>query len=86
MKTAVSIPDDLFQRADEEAEKLGVSRSKLIQVALEQYLSQKAEAQLTHEINRALVENKDFAAEETAWADFSQRTVANAIAGDDWSE
>lgn len=38
MKTAVSIPDELFTRADELARKTGKSRSRIFQEALSEYL------------------------------------------------
>jgi len=38
MKTAVSLPDPLFDAAEKLAEKLGVSRSELYQQALRRYL------------------------------------------------
>jgi metal-responsive CopG/Arc/MetJ family transcriptional regulator len=38
MKTAVSIPDPLFENADRLASKLGFSRSELYAVAIEAYL------------------------------------------------
>lgn len=38
MKTAVSLPDRLFKAADRASKKLGVSRSKLYSIALEDYL------------------------------------------------
>jgi len=38
MKTAVSIPDDLFQRADELAQRLGKSRSQVYREALADYI------------------------------------------------
>lgn len=38
MKTAVSIPDPLFTAADELAERLGFSRSKLYAVALKRFV------------------------------------------------
>jgi predicted DNA-binding protein len=38
MKTAVSIPDELFRRADLFARRLGKSRSQLYQEALAEYL------------------------------------------------
>ncbi len=39
MKTAVSIPDDVFTSADTLADKLGVSRSQLYASALADYLA-----------------------------------------------
>ena len=38
MKTAISIPDNLFEAADSLAERLGISRSQLYRRAVEQYL------------------------------------------------
>ena len=38
MKTAISIPDDLFRRADELARRLGKSRSQVYREALAEYL------------------------------------------------
>jgi predicted transcriptional regulator len=38
MKTAVSIPDDLFARADDMARRLGKSRSQVYREALAEYL------------------------------------------------
>ena len=39
MTTAISIPDTLFDSAEQRASKLGISRSELYTAALEQYLS-----------------------------------------------
>jgi metal-responsive CopG/Arc/MetJ family transcriptional regulator len=39
MKIAVSVPDELFERADELAGRLGVSRSQVYARALEEYLA-----------------------------------------------
>jgi metal-responsive CopG/Arc/MetJ family transcriptional regulator len=38
VKIAVSVPDELFERADELAGRLGVSRSQVYARALEEYL------------------------------------------------
>ncbi len=40
MKTAISIPDDVFQEAERAAAHLGWSRSRLYAHALRQYLEQ----------------------------------------------
>ncbi len=47
MKTAVSIPDDLFQRADELAHRLGKSRSQLYREALSDYLARRESRSVT---------------------------------------
>jgi len=38
MKTAISLPDELFERAEELASRLGISRSQLYADALRAYL------------------------------------------------
>ena len=38
MKTAISIPDEVFDSADEMAKRLGMSRSQLYVTALREYL------------------------------------------------
>lgn len=38
MKTAISIPDEVFDAADEMAKRLGMSRSQLYVTALREYL------------------------------------------------
>ena len=52
MKTAISLPDPLFKEAEAAAKDLGLSRSKLIQTALEDFLKRRREANLTAEVNR----------------------------------
>ena len=41
MKTAISLPDMLFHRADAFAERAGISRSELYATALEEYLARR---------------------------------------------
>ena len=38
MKTAISIPDDVFEAADRTARKLGVSRSELYATAVHEFI------------------------------------------------
>ena len=52
MKTAVSLPDPLLKEAEAAAKDLGLSRSKLIQTALEDFLRRRRDEALTAEINR----------------------------------
>jgi len=40
MKTAISIPDNLFEAAEKVARRLGISRSELYQMAVARYLEQ----------------------------------------------
>ncbi len=54
MKTAISLPDDLFERADRFARRVGKSRSEVFQDALREYLARRAPENLTEAINRAV--------------------------------
>ena len=47
MKTAISIPDNLFAAADRLARRLGMSRSQLYQTALAAYLAQRGDDDVT---------------------------------------
>ena len=51
MKTAVSMPDDLFQRAEATARRLRVSRSELYAKAIAEFLKQQDENTITERLN-----------------------------------
>lgn len=53
MKTAVSIPDPLFKKAEAEAKRRGISRSKLHQIALEQLLAKQKSSEITRRLNES---------------------------------
>lgn len=54
MKTAVSIPDPVFDAADELAARLGVSRSELYARALREYLEDHLDRNVTARLDEAL--------------------------------
>ncbi|HUI78619.1 MAG TPA: hypothetical protein VLY24_11900 [Bryobacteraceae bacterium] len=51
MKTAVSLPDDLFRRAEAAARRLRVSRSELYAKAIADFLKQKGGNAITERLN-----------------------------------
>ena len=51
MKTAISIPDDLFAAADVLAAKLGMSRSGLIAAALAEYIARHRVGRVTERLD-----------------------------------
>ena len=83
MKTAVSIPDPLFKEAEAAAKKLGISRSKLVQTALEEYLKSRRDAAITEAINRNIAKYGDPSNGEEAWLALSLKT---AFANSEWDE
>ena len=54
MKTAVSIPDELFSRAEQVARKTGKSRSQLYQEALAEYLLRRDPGAVTQAMDDAI--------------------------------
>jgi predicted transcriptional regulator len=54
MKTAISIPDDVFQAADRLAKRLKKSRSQLYAEAVADYTARHTEDEITESWNRAL--------------------------------
>lgn len=54
MKTAISLPDETFERVELQAAKLGISRSEFFARAASRYLRELEGTELTEAINRAL--------------------------------
>jgi len=56
MKTAISIPDELFEGAENLARRTKKSRSRLFRDALQEYLARHTPDQVTQAMNHALAE------------------------------
>ena len=56
MKTAISLPDDLFADADRFAEQVGMSRSQLYATALAEFLARHRDADVTAALDRVYAE------------------------------
>lgn len=56
MKTAVSIPDDVFEEAERLAADLQTSRSQLYSRALQEFVARHAPNRLTEAMNRVIDE------------------------------
>ena len=70
MKTAVSISDKLFAEAEVAARELGLSRSKLVQTALEDFLKARRDVAMTERINKDLADHpptKEELKDEKIW-------------------
>ena len=81
VKTAISIQKPLFERAEELARKLKVSRSRLFALALEEYIRRQENQEMLERINAAYGDGPD--PEEEAWLRFaldSQRRLVE----DEW--
>ena len=64
MKTAISIPDEVFESADELAQRLGISRSELYATAVAEYLAKFRSEDITARLNEVYAtENSELPAE-----------------------
>ena len=54
MKTAISVPDEIFNQVGSRAAELGISRSEFFARAARQYLDQLADDSLTQQIDGAI--------------------------------
>jgi predicted transcriptional regulator len=70
MKAAISIPDDLFRRAEEMARTLGKSRSQLYREALAGYLMRRDPQSVTTALDQLVDE-----LEPDPWLDAAARRV-----------
>ena len=52
MKTAISLPDDLFESADALAKRLGVSRSELYATAVAEFLAKHQQTKVTERLDQ----------------------------------
>jgi metal-responsive CopG/Arc/MetJ family transcriptional regulator len=51
LKTAVSIPEEILQRAEETARRLGMNRSQMVSAALADFLAKHGEDRVTEKLN-----------------------------------
>ena len=72
MKTAVSIPDEVFEGAERLARRTNRSRSRLFSDALKEYLARHTPDKVTEAMNRALAQIGE---EEDAFVSSAARTV-----------
>lgn len=56
MKTAISVPDEVFEQAERAAKRLKVSRSELYSRAVSEYLARHTDSEVTSAIDSAIAE------------------------------
>jgi predicted transcriptional regulator len=56
MKTAISLPDDLFREAEALAERTGKSRSQIYREALAEYLGRREPSAITAALNEVVAD------------------------------
>lgn len=78
MKTAISIPDPIFEEADQLAKKLGVSRSELYAAAIQAYVQIHRAEDITEALNRIYSEH------DSSLDPVLAALQARALSRDDW--
>lgn len=76
MKTAISIPDDLFDEADALARRLKTSRSELYSRAVRAYVADHETETITESLDRVIA---DVGIQETAYVDAAARTTLERV-------
>ena len=87
MKTAISIPDELFERAERQRLLTSMSRSEFYATAIRSLLDRIDSDDLTRHINAALehIEVTDEDREERrVLRDYGRRRLAELDGGEDW--
>ena len=59
MKTAVSVPDEVFRRADRLARSTGRSRSEIYSAALREYMARHVPEEVTASLDRVIADMGD---------------------------
>jgi metal-responsive CopG/Arc/MetJ family transcriptional regulator len=78
MKTAISMPDALFQETDALARRLGVSRSELISKAVKRFVAAHRRSKVTEALNRVY-------ATESSGADRAfERSLSDLLPDEGW--
>jgi metal-responsive CopG/Arc/MetJ family transcriptional regulator len=78
VKTAVSIPDDLFASADALAKELGVSRSELYAAAVAEYVAKHRSGDVTARLNAI------YATEPAGLDESVRRAQVRSVSSAEW--
>lgn len=80
MKTAISVPDDVFEKAERLARSARRSRSEFYSAALREYVARHDPDEVTDAVNRAMTE----LGEEAAPDEFVQEAARRLLEGSEW--
>ena len=82
VKTAISLPDTLYEKAEETASYMGINRSKLFAIALEEYISRYNGKMITERINKVYekIDMKEF----EPYLNVGLESVRNLTKNDTW--
>jgi hypothetical protein len=80
MKTAISIPDEIFEQAERAAKRLGLSRSELFTKAVKEFLDQRSATNITRSYDAAFGDGEDDLIE------FRRRASRQALLAVEWGD
>ncbi|MBV1878762.1 MAG: ribbon-helix-helix domain-containing protein [Pseudomonadales bacterium] len=78
MKTAISIPDQIFAAAEQTAKRLGISRSELYASAVRDYIESHVSEEITEKLNQV------YSAEKSALDSSLQSMQSSSLGKEDW--
>lgn len=78
MKTAISIPDEIFSAAEQTAKRLGISRSELYSSAVRDYIESHIAEEITDKLNRV------YSVEESFLDSNLQVMQSSSLGREDW--
>lgn len=78
LKTAISIPDDLFEEAERARENLGMSRSELYSTAVRQFLTDRRATGVTERLNEV------YTTEDSSLDPVLLRLALQSLPDDEW--
>ena len=78
MKTAISIPNDIFDAAEKTAKRLGISRSELYSNAVKDYIGSHIAEQITDTLNEI------YSTEGSSLDPNISRMMVSSIEKEDW--
>ncbi|EPG50480.1 CopG family ribbon-helix-helix protein [Leptospira kirschneri] len=82
MKTAISIPDELFKAAEKTAKKLGIPRSQLFAKALEEFIQSHSKESVTEKLNK--IYNRKSKELKSNITDLSVELLRKSLKNDSW--
>ncbi|MBE7412562.1 MAG: ChpI protein [Leptospiraceae bacterium] len=82
MKTAISIPDDLFKNAEKIASKMGIPRSQLFAKALEEFIQRRSKKNITEKLNQ--VYDEKFQGTDINLKNLSVQAIRKSLENDSW--
>jgi Arc/MetJ family transcription regulator len=81
LKTAISIPDEVFEQATKAAKRLGLSRSEFVTRAVREYLATRLQANIQASYDAAFPEGSD-----ADTAEFRRRAARQALLDIEWND